>query len=271
MSVGHSNVVRPYCKAICLKSKERVGQEASPEGCLLLVLARFIYSCFLGLCLWFTFYLASSGSGGAGWLAGGYGQDLAAVNPTSLRMAFPQLSSTTIYTTLLSSAEFYNQWNGLANFIMMDSFLQVEVSKTGLVLPKPRLVSSRFCQVCNGFYYRNHLGGFRRRRQSTPTSCQKSQCQQQLWWWWTWTLLKLKVVAKVIQWVQAREDGGALQSLLSGGRLWMWKVHEIIQQQRLLKKHVHGSLAYERFKRFSKYKIWKICDDWTYSFQNLSV
>lgn len=66
MSVGHSNVVRPYCKAICLKSKERVGQEASPEGCLLLVLARFIYSCFLGLCLWFTFYLASSGSGGAG-------------------------------------------------------------------------------------------------------------------------------------------------------------------------------------------------------------
>ena len=106
--------------------------------------------------------------------------DLAAVNPTSLRMASAQLSSATIYTTLLSeirgnakpvmyheacgawlggkegsrsneALEFYNQWNVLANFIVMGSFLQVEVLENGLVLPKPRFVSSRICSEFNGF------------------------------------------------------------------------------------------------------------------------
>ena len=107
--------------------------------------------------------------------------DLAAVNPTSLRMASPQLSSATIYTTLLSeirgntkpvmyheacgawlggkegsrsheAVEFNNQWNMMANFIVMGSFLQVEVLENGMVLPKPRLVSSKYCSTCDGFH-----------------------------------------------------------------------------------------------------------------------
>merc|ERR1719186_1643572 len=49
------------------------------------------------------------------------------------------------------AVEFYNQWNGLANFIVMGSFLQVEVLENGLVLPKPR----------------RNLNKFRRRRQAT--------------------------------------------------------------------------------------------------------
>merc|ERR1719186_1024986 len=158
-----STVLRPSCKAICLKSKER-------ELVRQLVLKAY------GLpSTWLPLDLVELGD----MLVVMARSDLAAVNPTSLRMASAQLSSATIYTALLSeirgnvkpvmyheacgawlggkegsrsheAAEFYNQWNGLANFIVMGSFLQVEVLENGLVLPKPRIHDK-----------------FRRRRQAT--------------------------------------------------------------------------------------------------------
>ena len=60
-----STVLRPSCKAICLKSKERelVRQLVLKVGCCSFWLG-VIYSCFSGI--WFAFYMASFGSGGAG-------------------------------------------------------------------------------------------------------------------------------------------------------------------------------------------------------------
>eukprot|EP00091_Calanus_sinicus_P004862 TRINITY_DN1522_c1_g1_i1.p1 TRINITY_DN1522_c1_g1~~TRINITY_DN1522_c1_g1_i1.p1 ORF type:complete len:1087 (-),score=342.03 TRINITY_DN1522_c1_g1_i1:65-3325(-) len=153
-----SSVLRPVCKAVCLKSKERelvrkmiLKGYGSPDtwtsldltelGDLLMVLAR---------------------------------SDLAAVKPTALRRAAAQLSATTLWTTLLSDVrsntrpvlyheacgawlggkeggrtedaiQIYNQWNMMGQFIVVGSFLQVEVLMNENVVPKPRM---------NGGFYR---------------------------------------------------------------------------------------------------------------------
>merc|ERR1719470_800704 len=146
-----STVLRPVCKAMCLKSKERelvrqmilkgyglpdswTSLDLTQLGDLLMVLAR---------------------------------SDLAAVKPTALRRAAAQLSATTLWTTLLSDVrsstkpvlyheacgawlggkeggqtqdaiQTFNQWNMMGQFIVVGSFLQVEVLMNEMVVPKPR-------------------------------------------------------------------------------------------------------------------------------------
>ena len=103
--------------------------------------------------------------------------DLAAVQPTALRRAAHELSQT-LWTSMLSyirgytkevlyheacgawlgglegrssteAIKFHSQWTMFGNFIVVGSFLQVEVLMNKVGLPVPR-----------------HLGGFRRRRQA---------------------------------------------------------------------------------------------------------
>ena len=93
--------------------------------------------------------------------------DLAAVKPTALRRAAAQLSSTTLWTALLSDVrsstrpvlyheaceawlggkevghtqdaiQTFNQWNKMGQFIVVGSFLQVDVVMNEMVVNKPR-------------------------------------------------------------------------------------------------------------------------------------
>jgi len=155
-----TTVLKPICKAVCLKSTERD------------LVRRLILKAYGPSKSWTSLDLTEIGD----LLIMMARSDLAAVQPTALRRASAQLSRS-LWTTKLSdirgytrevlyheacgawlggkegrrgseAMKFHNQWMMFGHFIVVGSFLQVEVLMNKISLPKPR------------------MGSFRRRRQA---------------------------------------------------------------------------------------------------------
>jgi len=157
-----STVLRPVCKAVCLKTKERD------------LVRDLILKAYGPSNKWTSLDLLELGD----LMVLMARSDLAAVKPTALRRAAAHLSSTTLWTALLSDVRSYtkpvlyheacgawlggkeglqsqeankvhDQWSMFGQFIVVGSFLQVEVLMNKSIVPKPRSSS-----------------GFRRKRQA---------------------------------------------------------------------------------------------------------
>merc|ERR1719233_2263252 len=156
-----TTVLKPVCKAVCLKTEERE------------LVRLMILKAYAPPQSWTALDLTDLGD----LLVMMARSDLAAVQPTALRRAAHELSQT-LWTSMLSyirgytkevlyheacgawlgglegrssteAIKFHNQWTMFGNFIVVGSFLQVEVLMNKVGLPVPR-----------------HQGGFRRRRQA---------------------------------------------------------------------------------------------------------
>eukprot|EP00092_Neocalanus_flemingeri_P002648 GFUD01002836.1.p1 GENE.GFUD01002836.1~~GFUD01002836.1.p1 ORF type:complete len:1672 (-),score=322.02 GFUD01002836.1:132-4439(-) len=146
-----SSVLSPTCKAVCLKKKERE------------LVRQMILQSYGPPSTWLPLDLVELGD----LLVVMARSDLAAVNPTSLRMASAQLASSTLFASSLTeirsqsssllyheacgawlggkdgrqsdeAVAMFKQWKMLANFIVVGNFLQVEVLLKKIDVPKPR-------------------------------------------------------------------------------------------------------------------------------------
>merc|ERR1712240_272691 len=151
-----TTVLKPKCKAVCLKSTERD------------LVRRLILKAYGPSKSWTSLDLTEIGD----LLIMMARSDLAAVQPTALRRASAQLSRS-LWTTKLSdirgytrevlyheacgawlggkegrrgseAIKFHNQWMMFGHFIVVGSFLQVEVLMNKVSLPKPRSNDKRF-------------------------------------------------------------------------------------------------------------------------------
>eukprot|EP00092_Neocalanus_flemingeri_P017774 GFUD01019231.1.p1 GENE.GFUD01019231.1~~GFUD01019231.1.p1 ORF type:complete len:1097 (-),score=213.54 GFUD01019231.1:132-3056(-) len=146
-----SSVLSSTCKAVCLKKKERE------------LVRQMILQSYGPPSTWLPLDLVELGD----LLVVMARSDLAAVNPTSLRMASAQLASSTLFASSLTEIRsqsspllyheacgawlggkdgrqseeavgMFKQWKMLANFIVVGNFLQVEVLLKKIDVPKPR-------------------------------------------------------------------------------------------------------------------------------------
>jgi len=151
-----TTVLKPICKAVCLKSTERD------------LVRRLILKAYGPSKSWTSLDLTEIGD----LLIMMARSDLAAVQPTALRRASAQLSRS-LWTTMLSdirgytrevlyheacgawlggkegrrgseAIKFHNQWMMFGHFVVVGSFLQVEVLMNKVGLPKPRSNDKRF-------------------------------------------------------------------------------------------------------------------------------
>merc|ERR1712240_569369 len=151
-----TTVLKPKCKAVCLKSTERD------------LVRRLILKAYGPSKSWTSLDVTEIGD----LLIMMARSDLAAVQPTALRRASAQLSRS-LWTTMLSdirgytrevlyheacgawlggkegrrgseAIKFHNQWMMFGHFIVVGSFLQVEVLMNKVSLPKPRSNDKRF-------------------------------------------------------------------------------------------------------------------------------
>jgi len=161
MKLFITTVLKPVCKAVCLKAEERE------------LVRQMILKAYGPSKSWTALDLTDLGD----LLVMMARSDLRAVQPTALRRAAHELSKT-LWTSMLSdirgytkevlyheacgawlgglegrssteAIKFHNQWTMFGNFIVVGSFLQVEVLINEAGLPAPR----------------TYHGGFRRKRQ----------------------------------------------------------------------------------------------------------
>eukprot|EP00092_Neocalanus_flemingeri_P041336 GFUD01045010.1.p1 GENE.GFUD01045010.1~~GFUD01045010.1.p1 ORF type:complete len:1669 (+),score=312.22 GFUD01045010.1:50-5056(+) len=152
-----SSVLSPTCKAVCLMKKERE------------LVRQMILQSYGPPSTWLPLDLVELGD----LLVVMARSDLAAVNPTSLRMASAQLASSTLFASSLTeirsqsspllyheacgawlggkdgrqsdeAVAMFKQWKMLANFIVVGNFLQVEVLLKKIDVPKPRSGGNEF-------------------------------------------------------------------------------------------------------------------------------